>query len=35
MDENKEPVRGLLLVPYMEEVIGTLKADKKLPAVRT
>ena len=35
MDENKEPVRGLLLAPYMEEVIGTLKADKKLPAVRT
>lgn len=35
MDEKKEPIRGLLLIPYMEEVIETLKAGKKLPAVHT
>lgn len=35
MDEKKESVGGLLLVPYMEKVIGTLKTDRKLPAVRT
>ncbi|MBC8593401.1 site-specific integrase [Oscillospiraceae bacterium N12] len=35
MDEKKESVRGLFLIPYMEKVIGTLRANRKLPAVRT
>ena len=35
MDVENERVRRVTLTPYIEKVVATLRADRKLPAVRT